>query len=410
MAVVGDASRVITTVSLEGGQLALLTVQTNVLTPTLRFVTPEVGSADVVTLPVPVRTVHAPAPTDGALAANVAVVAQTVSSGPAFAVVGEASREITTVSLEEGQLALLIIQTNVLVPTLRFVTPEVGSPGAVTLALPVITVHAPVPMVGVLPARVVVVEQTVSSGPELAVVGDASRVITTVSLEGGQVALLIVQTNVFPPTLRFVTPEVGSVGVVTLPVPVRTVHAPVPTDGPLAANVAAVAQTVASGPAFAVVGAASRVIETLSFDGGHDPLVTVQTKVLPPTERPVTPDDGSAGVVTLPDPASTVHAPVPTVGVLPARVAIVKQTVSSGPALAVVGGASRVITTVSFDEGQLAFVIVQTNAFAPTERPVTPEVGSPGVVTLPVPVRTVHAPVPTDGVLAANVAAVEHTV
>src|SRR5436309_1238547 len=111
-AVVGDASRVITTVSLDEGQLALLTVQTNVLAPTLRFVTPEVGSAGVVTLPVPVSTVHAPVPTDGAFAANVAVAAQTVPSGPAFADVGDASRVITTVSFEEGQLKLLIVQTN----------------------------------------------------------------------------------------------------------------------------------------------------------------------------------------------------------------------------------------------------------------------------------------------------------
>src|SRR5260221_12092967 len=163
-------------------------------------------------------------------------------------------------------------------------------------------------------------------------------------------------------------------------------------------------------PAAAVVGDASRVIVTLSFDGGHDPLVTVQTKVFAPTERPVTPEVGSAGVATLPVPARTVHAPTPTVGVLPARVAVVEQTVSSGPALAVVGGASRVITTVSRDEGQLALLTVQMNEFTPTLRLVTPEDGSPGVVTFPVPASTVHAPVPTVGVFPANVDVVEQTV
>ena len=157
---------------------------------------------------------------------------------------GAASRVITTVSLDEGQLALLTVQTNVLTPTERLVTPDVGSPGVVTFALPAITVHAPVPTDGVLPARVVDVEQTVSSGPAVAVVGEASRVTTTVSLDGGQLALLIVQTNVLAPTLRFVTPEPGSVTVVTLPVPVSTVHAPVPTVAVLPANVAVVEQTV----------------------------------------------------------------------------------------------------------------------------------------------------------------------
>src|SRR5258708_14141910 len=233
---------------------------------------------------------------------------------PAAEVVGDASRVITTVSLEEGQLKLLIVQTNVLAPTLRFVTPEVGSVELVTLALPAITVHAPVPIAGVLPARVAVVEQAVSSGPAFADVGDASRVITTVSFEGGQLKLLIVQTNMLAPTERPVTPDVGFPGVVTLPDPPSTVHAPVPTFGVLPARVAVVAQTVSSGPAFAAVGDSSRVIVTLSFDGGQDPFVTVQTKVLVPTERPVTPDVRSPGVVTLAVPVITVHAPVPTVG------------------------------------------------------------------------------------------------
>src|SRR5258707_768712 len=144
-------------------------------------------------------------------------------------------------------------------------------------------------------------------------------------------------------------------------------------------------------PAAAVVGDASRVIVTLSFDGGHDPLVTVQTKVFAPTERAVTPDVGSPGVVTFAVPVITIHAPVPTVGELPARVAVVEQTVSSGPAFAVVGGASRVITTVSRDEGQLALVIVQKKVLTPTIKFVASDVGSPGCVTLPDPVSAVHA-------------------
>ena len=400
----------ITTVSLDGGQLALLIIQTNVLAPTLRFVTPEVGSVGVVTLPVPVRTVHAPVPTDGALAANVTVVEQTVWSSPAFAAVGDASRVITTVSFEEGQLKLLIVQTNELAPTLRLVTPEVGSPGVVTIPDPARTVQAPVPTVAVLAANVVVVEHTVSSGPAFAVVGDASRVITTVSFEEGQLKLLTVQTNVLAPTLRFVTPEVGLPGVVTIPVPMRTVQAPVPTVGALAASVVVVAQTVSSGPAFAVVGDASRVITTVSLAEGQLKLLIVQTNVLPPTERPVTPDAGSPGVVTLALPAITVHAPVPTLGVLAANVAEVEQTVRSGPALAAVGEASRVMTTVSLDEGQLALLIVQTNELMPTLRFETPDVGFAGAVTLPVPPSTVHAPVPTVGVFPANVAVVEQTV
>ena len=48
-------------------------------------------------------------------------------------------------------------------------------------------------------------------------------------------------------------------------------------------------------------------------------------------------------------------------------------------------------------------LIVQTNVFAPTESPVTPDVGLPGVVTDALPARTVQAPDPTVGVLPARV-------
>ena len=67
---------------------------------------------------------------------------------------------------------MVIVQTNVFAPTVNPVTPDVGELGVVTLALPAITVHAPVPTEGVFPARVAVVEQTVWSVPALEVVGD----------------------------------------------------------------------------------------------------------------------------------------------------------------------------------------------------------------------------------------------
>ena len=64
------------------------------------------------------------------------------------------------------------------------------------------------------------------------------------------------------------------------------------------------------------------------------------------------------------------------------------------------------IVTVSFDDGQVRLLIVQTNVFAPTDNPVTPDVGELGVVTVALPAITDQAPVPTDGVLPARVAIV----
>jgi hypothetical protein len=148
------------------------------------------------------------------------------------------------------------------------------------------------------------------------------------------------------------------------------------------------------------------VIVTVSLEAGHVPFVIVQTNVLAPSDNPVTPEVGEPGVVTVELPAITVHAPEPTVGALPARVAVVSQTVWSGPAFDVVGFSSRVIVTVSLDEPHNSVLIVQTKVFAPTDKPVTPEVGEPGVVTVALPAITVHAPVPEAGVLPASVAVV----
>ena len=61
--------------------------------------------------------------------------------------------------------------------------------------------------------------------------------------------------------------------------------------------------------------------------GGHVPLLIVQVKVFTPVVKPVTPDVGLVGVVTVAVPAVTVHAPVPTAGTLAAKVAVGLQIV-----------------------------------------------------------------------------------
>ena len=144
--------------------------------------------------------------------------------------------------------------------------------------------------------------------------------------------------------------------------------------------------------------------------GGQVPLVIVQTNVFTPVVNPVTPDVGLVGVVTTPVPAVTVHAPVPTVGALAAKVAVAEHIVWSGPALDTVGNWSTLMVIASVLGGQVPLVIVHTNVFTPVVKPVTPDVGLVGVVTVAVPAVTVHAPVPTVGVFAAKVAVAEHIV
>ena len=71
--------------------------------------------------------------------------------------------------------------------------------------------------------------------------------------------------------------------------------------------------------------------------GGQVPFVIVHTKVFTPVVNPVTPEVGLVGAVTVAVPAVTVQAPVPTIGVFAAKVAVGEQMVWSAPAAATVG-------------------------------------------------------------------------
>lgn len=73
-------------------------------------------------------------------------------------------------------------------------------------------------------------------------------------------------------------------------------------------------------PASAVVGAASIVIVKLSPLSAHNPLEIVQLNTKEVPEIAVTVEVGEFGLVIVPIPLITVHVPVPTTGVFPAKV------------------------------------------------------------------------------------------
>lgn len=232
---------------------------------------------------------------------------------------------IVTSSVDAVHGALLIVQRNTFAPTARPVTPELGEEGVVTVPEPLINVQVPVPVVGVLPAKVAVVTlHKVWSGPALDVVGVPLTVIVTSSVEGVQGALAMVQRNTLAPTPNPVKPEVGEEGVVIVPEPEILVQVPVPVVGVLPASVAVVAHIVWSGPAAEVVGLATLVITTSSFEVLHP---IVQRNVFAPTPNPVTPEVGLFGEVMVPVPLTRVQVPLPVVGVLPAKVAVEAQIV-----------------------------------------------------------------------------------
>ena len=103
----------ITTSSKDAVQGAFEIVHLKVFAPTPKAVIPDVGLPGVVIVPAPLINVQVPVPTVAALPANVAVVAQTVWSDAALAVVGFLLKVITTSSVEEAQGGLVIVQRKV---------------------------------------------------------------------------------------------------------------------------------------------------------------------------------------------------------------------------------------------------------------------------------------------------------
>jgi len=134
-------------------------------------------------------------------------------------------------------------------------------------------------------------------------------------------------------------------------------------------------------------------------------LVVVQRSVaLVPAGTPVTVELAEDGVVIVAVPLTTVQAPVPVPGALPASVKLpLLQFAWSAPAAAVVGKASLVSTTVSEDV-QVPLVVVQRSvALVPAGTPVTVELAEDGVVIVAVPLTSVQRPVPTLGALPVSV-------
>lgn len=81
----------------------------------------------------------------------------------------------------------------------------------------------------------------------------------------------------------------------------------------------------------------------VSFEAMQVPFDMVHTNEFVPAVKPVIAEVAELVVVTVADPAITDHNPVPTVGVLAVKVAVVLQVFWSTPALAVVGAALMVI-------------------------------------------------------------------
>ena len=324
--------------------------------------------------------------------------------------VGGSATLMVISSVELGQTPLEIVQRKVVdAPIVNPLTVDVAKAGTSAVPLPAIVDQAPVPTVGVFPAKAeVVILHKFWSEPAAAVVGDWSICSHIVSTEFGQTPLEIVQVSVSVlPDVNPVTPEVGLDGVVTVDEPKITAQVPIPITGVFPANVDVVTlQSVWSAPAAAVVGGSSTEMMTSSVDGTQEPLVIVQRKVAEvPITNPVTPEVGLDGVVTVTIPETTDQAPVPTAGVFPAKVAVVTlHKFWSGPAAAMVTASPLSITISSVEAGQTPLEIVHRKvSVVAATNPETAEVGEAGTSTVAVPKTTDQLPVPIVGVFPASI-------
>lgn len=318
------------------------------------------GDEGLAIVPVPLNKVQVPVPDAGVLPFNVVVFTHNTWSVPAFAVVGDDKTEITNVSIEGEQGGLEIVQSKIFCPQPKPEIVVIGLNALVNVQLPLTFDHIPVPTVGVFAASVVLVtEQSCWSLPAMAFVIEPACIITTVSLEEVQGELDIVHTKVFIPALKPVTVDVGLVALVIVPLPFSFVQTPFPVVGVLPFNKAVVAQAVWSVPALAVVGLSALVILTESADGVQLPFEMRHSNLFVPALSPVMVVFSRVESANIAVPDSTVHLPMPEVGVLPASVALVPHTTWSEPALAVVG-AKLIVRLVVFAEPVVAGVLDTT--------------------------------------------------
>lgn len=317
LAVVGFAKFVRTTLSTEV-QAPLVMVQARVAeVPTGTPVTPEVLELGVVMVAVPLTTLQAPVPTDGEFPARVKLpLLQLFKSEPALDVVGTALFVNTTVLAEEGQVPLEIVQRSVAVLPAETVTFDVGDEGVVIVAVPLATVQAPVPTIGVLAAIVKAdVLHWVIFDPATEVEGVALLVkVTFDEVEQAPFAMVHLTTAAVPTGTpdTDVTAEFGRAMVAE---PLTKLQEPTPIKGrlPVAVN-KPFSHCEVVVPALAVVPRELFVITTVLLEEGQEPLDIVQRRVAVFPAAKVTAEVAEVEFEMVGEPLTIDQAPTPTDG------------------------------------------------------------------------------------------------
>ncbi len=131
----------------------------------------------------------------------------------------------------------------------------------------------------------------------------------------------------------------------------------------------------------------------------------VQAKTFVPKAKPVIEVVGDNEFVMVPNPETIVQTPVPTVGVFAVMnvLGLEVHSVWLIPALDIVGTSLTDIVTLDTEAAHGAFEMVHAKTLLPTAKPVILDVGESEFVITPLPETKLHAPAPTNAVLAAIV-------
>jgi hypothetical protein len=147
LGVIGFLSTKIFNVSIEAGQIPLLTVHTMVFAPGLKLLTVEFGSLISPNTMTELDD-QTPDPFVGISASRNPLVLHKLVSIPAFAMDGGSWLITLTVSRVGGQFPVVTVQTKALVPDPNPLMFETGDVGSSKIPVPENKVHNPVPGVG----------------------------------------------------------------------------------------------------------------------------------------------------------------------------------------------------------------------------------------------------------------------
>jgi hypothetical protein len=135
-------------------------------------------------------------------------------------------------SLSSGQLPLVILHSNTLLPELSPVTGLFGLLGSVTTAFPATTIQLPVPAPGALAVKTASPLHTEKSSPAAAASGGKLRVMVTSSNVAGQETVAaMVHLKTLAPAPSPIIELFGLLGSEIVPDPETTVQVPVPVVG-----------------------------------------------------------------------------------------------------------------------------------------------------------------------------------